>query len=296
MARLHVIFFDNTLCHVATLLKVGVMQIVLSMIEAGRVNLDLILDDPIAAVVGWSHDPTLQARAELTSGTRLTAVELQMRFLEDAQRFVAEGGCEGIVPRADEILAIWERTLTTFDRGEIATLAPQLDWVLKLSILRRAMEQRSNFTWESPQIKHLDHIFSSLDPAEGLYWAYERSGFVERIASEDEIAYFTEHPPENTRAWTRGTLLRRAGADAVEDVEWDWIRLRETGAKRWRYTRELSLASPLEWTRTMSQPVFEQSVDLDEILDGLDRLQADEDRERPERPAGQLKTVGWAGY
>ena len=32
------IFFDNTLCHVATLLKIGLMQIVLAMIEAERVD------------------------------------------------------------------------------------------------------------------------------------------------------------------------------------------------------------------------------------------------------------------
>ena len=39
MARLHVIFFDNTLCHVASLLKVGMMQIILAMIEAQRVDI-----------------------------------------------------------------------------------------------------------------------------------------------------------------------------------------------------------------------------------------------------------------
>ena len=36
MARLHVIFFDTTLCHVASLLKVGATQIVLAMIEQDR--------------------------------------------------------------------------------------------------------------------------------------------------------------------------------------------------------------------------------------------------------------------
>jgi proteasome accessory factor A len=61
MARLHVIFYDNTLCPVACLLKVGVLQIVLAMIEVGRVNPELILDNPLAAVRDWSHDPSLRA-------------------------------------------------------------------------------------------------------------------------------------------------------------------------------------------------------------------------------------------
>jgi len=75
LARLHVIFYDNTLCPVACLLKVGVMQIVLAMIEAGRVNPELILDNPLEAVQRWSHDPSLRAGAELIGGQQLTAVE-----------------------------------------------------------------------------------------------------------------------------------------------------------------------------------------------------------------------------
>lgn len=63
MARLHCIFYDSNLCHVANLLKIGVMQIVLAMIEAERFDQALILDDPVGAVITFSHDPTLAARA-----------------------------------------------------------------------------------------------------------------------------------------------------------------------------------------------------------------------------------------
>lgn len=49
-ARLHSIFFDHTLSHVATFLKVGVMQVVLAMLEAGRVNMGVLLADPVQAV------------------------------------------------------------------------------------------------------------------------------------------------------------------------------------------------------------------------------------------------------
>ncbi len=47
LARLHVIFFDATLCQVATLLRAGTMQIVTAMLEAGNVPADLALDDPL---------------------------------------------------------------------------------------------------------------------------------------------------------------------------------------------------------------------------------------------------------
>ena len=63
MARLHVIFYDSNLCQVAALLKVGMMQIVLAMIEAGCVDRTLLLESPLLALRRWSHDPELRACA-----------------------------------------------------------------------------------------------------------------------------------------------------------------------------------------------------------------------------------------
>lgn len=106
-ARLHVIFFDNSLAHYSCLLKVGVMQLILAMAEGGAVDPGLILDDPLGALRSFSHDVSLQARARLASGKELTAVELQFRFLDAAQRFAAGGGFDAAVPRASEILDMW---------------------------------------------------------------------------------------------------------------------------------------------------------------------------------------------
>jgi hypothetical protein len=281
MARLHVIFFDNTLCHVASLLKVGVMQIVLAMIEAEQVNIELLLDDPIDAVMRWSHDPTLRARAKMTTGEELTAVELQLRFLEGAKRFVADGGCDGVVPRAGEIIALWEDTLVKLQAGDFESLAPRLDWVLKLSVLQQVLDQNPELTWGSPEIKHLDHLYSSLDPSEGLYWAYERGGLVERVASDEQIERFTVSPPDDTRAWTRAMLLRWAGADGVDDVDWDSIRFK-TGYERYRTTyRRLELASPLAFTRAASERAFEDATTLDELLDLLGAAKKDNREKEP---------------
>jgi Pup amidohydrolase len=269
MARLHVIFFDNTLCHVASLLKVGVMQIVLAMIEAEQVNIELLLDDPIESVIRWSHDPTLQARSATTAGEELTAVELQLRFLEEARRFVANGGCDGVVPRAGEILALWEDTLIKLEAGDFVSLAPRLDWVLKLSLLQQVVDKNPELTWSSPEVKHLDHLYSSLDKAEGLYWAFEASGVVERLVSDDQIERFVTCPPEDTRAWTRAMLLRWAGPDTVDDVDWDSIRLK-TGSQRFRATyRRLEMSSPLAFTRANSERAFQDASTLEELLDLL---------------------------
>ena len=102
LARLHVIFYDSNLCHVANLLKTGVLQIVASMIESECVDPGLILDDPVSAVIQWSHDPDLRTRVRLADGRRLSAVEHQQQVFDAAQRFTARGGCEGIVPEAPQ--------------------------------------------------------------------------------------------------------------------------------------------------------------------------------------------------
>jgi hypothetical protein len=173
------------------------------------------------------------------------------------------------VPRAPKILALWEDTLLKLQAGDLESLAPRLDWALKYSILQGVLDQRPDLSWESPEIKHLDHLYSSLDSAEGLYWAYEREGIIERIVDESAIEHFTANPPEDTRAWTRAMLLRWAGRDAVDDVDWDSIRF-SVGYERYRTLfRRLDMASPLGLTKANAEACFENAETLEELLDGL---------------------------
>jgi hypothetical protein len=270
-ARLHVIFFDNSLCHVSALLKVGVMQLILAMIEAGRINPSLILDDPLEAVLDWSHDPALQSKARLADGRRLTAVELQFLFLEEAQLFAASDGFEGVVPRAAEILALWQDTLIKLRDRDFPALAGRVDWVLKLQILERARELRRNLDWTSPELMHLDQLYSSLDPSSGLYWLYERQGLVERVVGNEAIERFTSSPPDDTRAWTRAMLLRTAGREAIEDVNWDSIEFR-IRKNYWSSFRKVALDDPLQFNRTSVEPGFLKSQTLEDLLDSIEAL------------------------
>lgn len=272
MARLHIIACDSTLSHVATFLKIGTLQIVLAMVEAECIDRDLVLDDPLDAIVRWSHDPTLHARARMSSGHEVTAVDLQHRFLEAAARFVARGGCAGVVPDAEMIVDTWARTLADLDARNWDGLAGSLDWVLKRSLLAGAMRKRAHLAWTSPEIKHLDHLYCSLDEDEGLYWACERAGVIERIAGEDAVAALVAAPPENTRAWTRGALLARAGPGEVIDANWDRIRFDVADGRGWRRSRSIDLANPLGWTRQASEEAFQRAGSLEEVLEGLDAL------------------------
>lgn len=272
-ARVHCIFYDTNLSQVALFLKVGVMQMILALVEAERVDARLALDDPLSAVFDWSHDPTLRATAPLADGRKVTAVELQLLFLEQLRRFHALDGFAGIVPEAGEILDLWEDTLALLAARDLPALAGRLDWALKLSLLQATLRQDADLTWRSPALKHLDHLYSSLDEDDGLFWACHRSGLTRQVVAEARIEHLTENPPENTRAWARAMLLRRAG-DGIDDVDWDRIRFRSCGrssdSAHAPLYRQLDLAAPLGLTRARVGALFEnRALSLDELLDLL---------------------------
>jgi hypothetical protein len=267
-ARLHCIFFDNTLAHLSCLLKVGVMQLALAMMEAERVDPTLVLDDPLTALGAFSRDPTLRARARLASGREVTAVELQFLFLEEAKRFAAEGGFQGYVPRAQEILDLWENTLERLRAADWTSLASKLDWVMKLMILQRTMSRRPSLCWDSPEIRHLDQVYSSLDPS-GLYWSYERSGFAERLLDENRIRHFCSEPPSDTRAWTRAMLLRTANPEWVDSVDWDSVSFRIREGGYWPSLRTIEMPNPLGMTEAEAAPLFAADGSFSDLLDAL---------------------------
>jgi hypothetical protein len=271
-ARLHVIFFDSALAHGSALFRVGLMQLILTLIEQEQVNSRLILDDPLLALQDWSRDVTMRATARLIGGERLNALELQYAYLEEVERHAARGAFDGVVPRAAEIIRLWADSLGKFARNDLVSLAPRLDWVMKLMAIERAMDQNTSLSWTSPEVKLLDMLYGSLDDS-GLYFAYEAGGFAERLVSEARIARLVANPPAGTRAWTRAMLLRRAEAEGtdVDSVDWDRIRFRMRGPYGWPLLRTVDLADPLGFTRAGTHLAFETHKDFGQLLDALER-------------------------
>jgi proteasome accessory factor A len=289
LARLHCIFFDGTMSHVANTTKVGMMQILLAQIEADAVEPDLhvLLDDPVDAVRRWSHDPTLRARARMVSGAALTAVEVQLRVFEQARRFCDAGGCDGIVPRADEILELWGGTLDRLkayadgDESILEVLAPRIDWALKYRVLRYALAQEPALTWGAPEIRHLDLLYGCLDPEEGLYLGCEAEGMVERLVEDAAIEHLVAEPPEDTRAWARAQILRRAGPGEIASVNWDAVAFAFSEDGWGRAGRALEMHDPLAFTRAEIEPLLGAGVSLVravEVLGSFDEEVASDDR------------------
>jgi proteasome accessory factor A len=266
-ARLHVIFYDTNLAPIATYLKVGVMQLILAMIEARYVDDSLLLEKPLVALHEWSRDPELNVSVPLLSGQTLTAVELQLKFLEQARAFDACHGFAGVVADAQQIMTLWEDTLLKLQSRAFASLRGRIDWVMKRALLEQALAEHSKWSWRSSELMYLDQIYSSIDPDDGLFLSLDAAGLFEPVATEAEITGFVSEPPENTRAWTRAMLLRAAGPDRVAKVDWDRIELQPAGAY-WRRTH-IQLPDPLGATRSAAESVFSEAADFSSLLDGL---------------------------
>ena len=235
-ARLHCISFDSTMCHTATYLKAGVQQLIIAMIEAGiQPDVGCILRDPVRAFQRYSDDPDLTSTAPLVGGQHVTAVQLQIGFLEAAERFVQSGRCGTAVPGASEILATWRWVLEQLGSGRFEELEPHLDWLLKRHLIRLALDADPTLTWQSPEIELLDRRYADLNPELGLYFACEAGGLTNRVVTEEQIARFVTEPPSDTRASVRGGILARIPSDVTPlYVDWLEMTLQPAGAVHYR--------------------------------------------------------------
>ncbi len=236
-------------------------------------NPSLVLESPLDALHAWTRDPSLRATAPLVGGRRVTIVELQRLFFEDASRFVARRRCEGFVARAAEIIAHWDAVLGALERRDRDALATKLDWALKMTLLEGALGRHRRLSWQSPEIKALDHRYASLGTG-GLFLARDSAGGIERVVSAAEIEHAMTEPPDDTRAWSRAMLLRRWG-HVVADIDWDRVdfEVDERWSRR-RYT--VSLDDPAAFTRQQCARLFEDDACLEGVVQGLDTLRRSE--------------------
>jgi proteasome accessory factor A len=296
LARMHLIYFDNTLMPTACYLKAGTTQLVLALMEAGWADPTLLVDDPLAAAWEVSRDLTLSRPLDLAQrGRKAAAVEIQQRLADLAAEWVqSNADAERVVPGAAEIVACWQKTLDMIRHKDMAGLARRLDWALKFLVLQRQISRRG-LSWQSPEIRALDLRYASLDPTEGLFLQLASAGQVEGMPSEETIERFVAEPPDDSRAYLRAHLLRRLG-DEVSDLDWDRIRFRTAMANRF-YTSDswLGMPDPAGWNKEASDPVLERCRTPEEFIEAVGAPP-----ETPARPffgsAGSSESWGRRGW
>src|SRR3954471_20556923 len=218
--RLHVIIGDANLAEVSTYLKVGTTALVLAMIEDRFIGAELGVEQPVRGLRDVSHDPTLKHQLTMADGRRLTAVQLQMEYLDLAKKYVEDRLGADADRQTLDVLARWESVLDRLERDPMLC-ARELDWVAKLKLLEQ-YRQRDGLEWDDAKLQLIDYQYSDIRPEKGLYHRLAQAGRIERLLDDASIEAAMHDPPEDTRAYFRGRCLEKFASE-VAAASWDSV-------------------------------------------------------------------------
>ncbi|HEY7144479.1 MAG TPA: depupylase/deamidase Dop [Streptosporangiaceae bacterium] len=218
--RLHVIIGDANMSEISSYLKLGTTALVLAMIEDRFLAGDLSVEAPVAELRAVSHDPSCRHLVGLRDGRRMTAVQLQMEYLELARKYTEDRFGADVDAATADVLDRWESVLTRLAEDPMQT-ARELDWVAKLELLE-GYRARDGLSWGHPRLQLVDLQYSDVRADRGLYNRLAARGRMTRLLDEAEVARAVEYPPEDTRAYFRGRCLRQY-PEAVAAASWDSV-------------------------------------------------------------------------
>jgi proteasome accessory factor A len=250
--RLHLLIGDANLCEWTQALRVGATALVLEAIEARAECPNL--RDPFGALDLLNCDPDLRTELELMSGERVTALEIQRRYLRAVRETLANDE-EPLPSWKGRILRMWEETLAGLETGPDA-LGDRLDWVAKRRLLFEEVPEdgdREELRQRAPQVLREGGALTSADRRlrdqafrlwradlryhelghRGGHRKLERHGSVRRLTDPARVARARTEPPGDTRAWARGQAIKWAHAHARSGgVAWHRVWL---GKFDWRW-------------------------------------------------------------
>ncbi len=266
--RLHVITGDANLSEISTYLKVATAAWVLRVIEAGELGSDVRVEGPVSAMRTVSHDLGLGKILSLHSGTRLTALDLQELYLDRCRSFadsVAADLSESAWLEAKDVFSRWQDVIDTL-RDDPFRLADQLDWVAKLSLMN-SYRERDDLGWDSPKLALIDLQYADVDARRGLYHALVAGGRMQRLVTGEEIDRARTTPPDDTRAYFRGRVMQKFGADVVA-ASWDSVIFDVPGRTA---LQRLPLLDPLRGTREQVGAMLDECADVTALFAALGR-------------------------
>jgi Pup amidohydrolase len=258
--RLHVIIGDANLAELSTYLKVGTTSLVLAMIEARALPRDLAIEEPVEALQAVSHDPTLTHLLRLRDGRRMTAIDVQRVYLEQAEKFVASQGESD--EQTDDVLRRWAEVLDDLSIDPMRC-ADRLDWPAKLRLLE-GYRTRDGLSWGDSRLHLVDLQYSDIRPDKGLYNRLVARGSMQRLLTDDEVTRAMLNPPGDTRAFFRGECLRRYPAQ-VAAASWDSV-VFDLGREN---LVRIPTMEPLRGTRDHVGALFEASRTAQELVDTI---------------------------
>ena len=261
--RLHVIIGDANLSEVSTYLKLGTTALVLAMVEAGALDVDLGIDQPVSELHQVSHDWSLSHLLRLRDGRRLTAVQLQMEYCERVRKFVEDREGADADPQTLDVLGRWEDVLGRLEQDPMLC-REELDWVAKLALLEQ-YRSRDGLDWSHAKLALVDLQYHDVRPGKGLYHRLVGLGRMRRLLDDAEVAAAVTEPPGDTRAYFRGRCLAQY-ADQVAAASWDSVIFDLPGREA---LQRVPTLDPLRGTRAHVGSLLDRCGSAEELVEAL---------------------------
>ena len=263
--RLHVIIGDANHCDVANLLKLGTTSLVLALIEDRAMTKDLTLAKPVATLHQISHDPTLQAKVTLRDGGQMTALELLWEYHDAAAMYLDLRGLGGDDdPHTQEVMRLWGDVLHRLEQDP-ARCAADLDWVAKLQVLE-GYRERDGLDWSDPRLRAIDIQWSDVRPEKGLFRRLAERGRMTQLVEPEAVEAAVTTPPEDTRAWFRGTCLDKFPTQ-IAAASWDSVIFDVPGRQA---LQRVPMLEPERGTKAHVGAILDRSPDVATLLRELD--------------------------
>ncbi|HVD64001.1 MAG TPA: depupylase/deamidase Dop [Lapillicoccus sp.] len=263
--RLHVIIGDANHCDVANLLKLGMTSLVLTLIEDRAMTKDLTLAKPVATLHQVSHDPTLQAKVTLRDGGQMTALELLWEYHDAVAAYLELRGLGGDDdPHTAEVMRLWGDVLHRLE-VDPALCAAELDWVAKLQVLD-GFRERDGLDWSDPRLRAVDIQWSDVRPEKGLFRRLAARGRMTTLVDPVAVEAAVTTPPEDTRAWFRGTCLDRFPTQ-IAAASWDSVIFDVPGRQA---LQRVPMLEPERGTKAHVGAILDRSPDVTTLLRELD--------------------------
>ncbi|MCW2549998.1 MAG: protein of unknown function domain protein, partial [Mycobacterium sp.] len=219
-------------------------------------------DAPVATLRAVSHDPSLKQLVTLRDGRTMTAIQLQLEYLEQARKFVEDRWGSDADEQTRDVLNRWESTLVRLE-AEPMSLSRELDWVAKLAILE-GYRERDNLDWSSPRLQLVDLQYSDIRQDKGLYNRLVATGRFDRLVSEAEVERAMTEPPEDTRAYFRGRCMEKYASE-VAAASWDSV-IFDVGRDT---LQRVPTMEPLRGTKAHVGELLDSSPRAVDLLDSL---------------------------
>ena len=198
--RLHVLCGESLCSETATWLKVGATALVVAMIEQGLApGSEVQLKSPVAALRYYAGDPSMTATASGGDGRVMTALEIQRRYLTQAEDCIGE---DWMPPWAEDVCREWRRVLDLLAEAP-GPVDATLDWAIKQAVCRNYAE-RHGFKWES--LPRWSRVVNNLHRALGRTDYGHETVSVDFILSEkspvaDEVNCLTPYLERHGLRW-----------------------------------------------------------------------------------------------